>query len=347
MSKKIKIKNLNIGYDYDPVIIAEIGINHNGSLKTAKKMVKLAINSGAHIIKHQTHIVSDEMSSEARKKKIGYIGTSIYDLMEKCSLNERDELELKNYTEKLGSIFISTHFSRAAVDRLVKFKVPAFKIGSGECNNFPLIEYICKFKKPIILSTGMNNLDDIKKAVQIIEKNKIKYAILHTTNIYPTPYKLVRLGALNELKKKFNNAIIGLSDHSKSNLACLGAIALGASIVERHFTDSLKRRGPDISNSMDPKALKELSEYSKIMKMMRGGKKKTIKEEDVVRNFAFASVVSIKKIKKGDKFNKKNIWVKRPGGGDFHARDYKKILNKKAIKDIPENRQLKKTDIYR
>ena len=345
MKKNFNIKTLKIGYDFNPVIIAEIGINHGGSLKIAKKMAKLAINSGAHIIKHQTHIVNDEMSSEAQKNKIGYIGKSIYDLMEKCALNEKDELELKLYVEKLGSIFLSTPFSRAAVDRLVKFNVPAFKIGSGECNNYPLLEYICNFKKPVILSTGMNTIKDIKKSVKIIEKNKIPYALLHTTNIYPTPYNLIRLGALEDLKKNFKNAVIGLSDHSKSNLACLGAIAMGASVVERHFTDKMTRKGPDISNSMDPEALRELSRDAKIMKLMRGGEKKPVKEEKVVRDFAFASVVTISKIKKGEKFSKKNIWVKRPGGGDFLARDYNKILGKKAKKLISSNRQLKKTDI--
>ena len=344
--KEFKIKNLKVGYDYNPIIIAEIGINHGGSLKLAKKMASLAIKSGAHIIKHQTHIVSDEMSSEAKKNKIKYIGSSIYDLMASCALNEKDEFELKKYVEKLGSVFLSTPFSRAAVDRLVKFSVPAFKIGSGECNNYPLIEYICKFKKPIILSTGMNSIKSIKKTVTIIEKNKLPYALLHTTNIYPTPYKLIRLGALETLKKNFKNAVIGLSDHSKSNLACLGAIAMGASIVERHFTDTLTRKGPDISNSMDPKSLKELSKNSKIMKLMRGGEKNLIKEETVVKNFAFASVVSITSIKKGEKFTKKNIWVKRPGTGDFLAKDFKKILKRKAKKNIAADKQLKKSDVY-
>lgn len=339
------IKDRKIGENFKPLIICEIGINHGGSLKIAKQMVDTAKNAGAEVIKHQTHIVEDEMTKEAKKVIPVHANESIYHIMEKCALNEKDELELKLYVEKLGSIFLSTPFSRAAVDRLVKFNVPAFKIGSGECNNYPLLEYICNFKKPVILSTGMNTIKDIKKSVRIIEKNKIPYALLHTTNIYPTPYNLIRLGALEDLKKKFKNAVIGLSDHSKSNLACLGAIAMGASIVERHFTDKMTRKGPDISNSMDPEALRKLSRDAKIMKLMRGGVKKPVKEEKVVRDFAFASVVTISKIKKGEKFSKKNIWVKRPGGGDFLARDYNKILGKKAKKLVPSNRQLKKTDI--
>ncbi len=340
-----KIKNKFIGYDHKPLIIAEIGINHAGNLSIAKKMAKLALSSGADIIKHQTHIVDDEMSHEANEKKVKYIGKSIYKLMKDCALSEKDELNLKNYVEKKGGIFLSTPFSRAAADRLAKFNVPAFKIGSGECNNYPLIEHICKFKKPIILSTGMNFLKDIKQSVKIIRKFKIPYALLHTTNIYPTPFHLVRLEAMRELQKNFPDAIIGLSDHTTNNLASFGAIALGASIIERHFTDNIRRKGPDIKNSMTPKSCKELVQASKIIFQMRGGKKKPVKEEKPVKDFAFASVVSIKQIKKGELLNKKNIWVKRPGSGPFLAKDYKKLLGVKAKKDIEVDQHIKKKDI--
>ena len=138
-------------------------------------------------------------------------------------------------------IFISTPFSKKAVDRLVKFKVPAFKIGSGECNNYPLVEYICSFKKPVILSTGMNSIRSIKKSVKIIESNKIDYALMHTTNLYPTPYNLVRLNALDELKDYFPKAILGLSDHTPDNVTSIAAIAKGAKIIEKHFVDSKEK----------------------------------------------------------------------------------------------------------
>ena len=128
--------------------------------------------------------------------------------------------------------------------------IEAYKIGSGECNNYPLIEHIAKFGKPMIVSTGMNNLQSVKKTVNILEKYKIDYALLHTTNLYPTPSHLVRLGAMEELMQEFPNAIIGLSDHTTSNLACYAAVSLGALILERHFTDSMSRKGPDIINSM-------------------------------------------------------------------------------------------------
>ena len=136
-------------------------------------MAKTAIEAGIEVIKHQTHIVDDEMSKEADKEKIGYIGKSIYQLMKDCALNDSEELELKKYITDLGGIFISTPFSRAAADRLEKFDVPAFKIGSGECNNYPLIEHIAEFGKPIILSTGMNTIKSISIAVEILRNKKI------------------------------------------------------------------------------------------------------------------------------------------------------------------------------
>ncbi len=338
---QININGRIIGEESLPFIIAELGINHKGSLETAFEMVDAACKAGAEVIKHQTHVVEDEMSSEAKKVIPGNADISIYDIIEGCALNEDDEVKLKGYIESKGMIFISTPFSRAAADRLERMKVSAYKIGSGECNNYPLIEHIAKFGKPMIVSTGMNNIDSVRKTVDILEKYNIQYALLHTTNLYPTPSHLVRLGAMQELQKEFPNAVVGLSDHTTSNLACLGAIALGASILERHFTDSMSRSGPDIINSMDPKALKELIRNSNELVKMRGGKKEMVKEEQVTVDFAFATVVTIKSVKKGESFTEENIWVKRPGTGDIRAEDYQSLLKKRALVDIEDDIHLK------
>lgn len=335
------IKGRKIGYEYNPIVIAEIGINHNGSLKIAKAMVDAAFEAGIEIIKHQTHIIEDEMSSSAKTIIPGNADKSIYHIMDECALNEEDERELMNYVNSKGMLFISTPFSRKAVDRLIKFDVPAFKVGSGECNNFPLLDYIASFGKPVILSTGMNDISTVKKSVEILKKHKVDYALLHTTNLYPTPDNLVRLGALKQLQETFPDAIIGLSDHSLTNHACFGAVALGASIVERHFTDTMQREGPDIICSMDKVAAKELLQGVNIIKKQRGGSKNHIEEEQVTRDFAFASVCSIKSIKCGEKLTKVNIWVKRPGKGGIPAENYDDILNKTAIVDIPKDVQLK------
>lgn len=341
----ITISDRKIGVDYPPVVIAEIGINHEGSIETAFEMVDAAWKAGAEFVKHQTHIVEDEMSKEAKKIIPGNASVSIYEIMERCALNEVDEVELKRYIESKGMIFISTPFSRAAADRLERMNVSSYKIGSGECNNYPLIEHIASFGKPMIVSTGMNNIESVRKTVKILEDYKVPYALLHTTNLYPTPSHLVRLGAMEELNHEFPNAIIGLSDHTTSNLACFGAIALGASILERHFTDSMERTGPDIVNSMDPVAMKELILGSKEMAKMRGGKKEAAAEEQVTIDFAFASVVTIKDIKKGDKFTKDNLWVKRPGTGEILAEDYKNILGKISTNEISQDSHLTWKDI--
>ncbi len=341
----MQIKNRKIDTNHPPLVIAEIGINHEGSLQTAYEMVDAAYKAGAEMIKHQTHVVEDEMTMEAKKIIPKNSNVSIYEIIKRCALKEQDELKLKEYVESKGMIFISTPFSRKAADRLERMGVGAYKIGSGECNNYPLIEHIASFKKPMIISTGMNNIESVRKAVKIIEKFKIQYALLHTTNLYPTPVNLVRLGAMQELQKEFPNAVIGLSDHTTSNRACFAATALGACILERHFTDKMERPGPDIINSMDPISLQELIKGSAEIALMRGGKKEAAKEEQVTINFAFATVVTIKDISKGEKFTKENIWVKRPGTGEILSENYKDILGRVSLSDLPCDEHLRWSDI--
>ena len=328
--KSFKIGNVTVGDNYPPVIIVELGINHNGNLDMAIEMVDKAIDAGATIIKHQTHIVEDEMSYEAKKIIPANSNKTIFDIIKKCALIEKDEKKLMNHIKSRKKIFISTPFSRAAADRLGKFKVPAFKIGSGECNNHFLVDYICKFKKPIIMSTGMNSIQSVNNSVKIIRKHRLPYALMHCTNIYPTPNHLVRLDCLSEIKKSYPDAIIGLSDHSDSIYTCLGAVSLGARILEKHFVDSKKiRKGPDVSASMDTSELKQLLEGSKKIFEAKGGGKKPIKEESKTIAFAFQSVVSTENILKGEKLSLNNIFLRRPGNGDFKVKDFKKLIGKK------------------
>ncbi|QWD00744.1 polyhydroxyalkanoate biosynthesis repressor PhaR [Polynucleobacter paneuropaeus] len=342
---EFKIANRLIGDSHPPVVIAEIGINHEGSLETAIHMVDAAVDAGAEIIKHQTHIVEDEMSDEAKSVIPGNADVSIYEIMARCALSLEDERSLMNYVQQRGAIFISTPFSRAAVDRLVDFDIPAFKVGSGECNNYPLIKYISKFGKPVIISTGMNSIESVRPSVEILRNANIPYALMHCTNVYPTPPELVRLGAVPQLKEAFPDAVIGLSDHTTSNYPCFGSVALGASLLERHFTDRMDRPGPDIICSMDPVALRELIEGSKIIFAARGGEKGPVEAEAPTIAFAFASVVAIRDIAPGQKLTEENIWVKRPGGGDFTVMDYEALLGKIAVTNIRRGFQVKRTDV--
>lgn len=342
MSKNpyIEIAGRKVGADYPPLVIAEIGINHEGSLQTAFEMVDAAHRAGVEVVKHQTHIVEDEMSGAAKKVVPGNADVSIYEIMDRCSLNEADEIKLKEYVERKGMIFISTPFSRAASERLERMNVAAYKIGSGECNNYPLLEHIAQFGKPVILSTGMNTIESVSKAVAIFDKYKVPLALLHTTNLYPTPPELVRFGAMQELHEAFPNHPFGLSDHTVTNHACLGAVALGANILERHFTDHMERTGPDIVCSMDEQACAELISGSELMWKMRGGTKEPAKEEQVTIDFAFATVCTIADINEGDELTKENIWVKRPGTGEILAESFNDVLGKKANRAIKKDEQL-------
>jgi N-acetylneuraminate synthase len=337
---EFKIGRRSVGSDYPPLVIAEIGINHNGDVNIAKAMVDSAFSAGAEIVKFQSHVIEDEMSHHAKSTIPGNASESIYDIMAACALTGNEERELKEYTEAKGMLFLSTPFSRAAADRLQALGVQAFKIGSGECNNYPLIDHIASFGKPIILSTGMNSLRSVAKAVAVLRKHGVPYCLLHCTNIYPTPPHLVRLGAMTEMAEAFPDAVVGLSDHTLNNATCLGAVALGASVLERHFTDTRERPGPDIVCSMTPDELKQLITWSAELQHARGGRKGLIEEEQPTIDFAYASVVSIAPIKAGELFTRKNLWVKRPGTGQILAEDFEQLLDRRAKRDLEADEQL-------
>jgi len=334
-----EIEGRRIGPDFPPLVIAEIGINHEGSVEKAKKMIGDAGAAGCECVKFQTHVIDDEMIPN--KVIPGNAKESIWNIMSRCALTAEEERELKSYTESKGMIFLSTPFSRAAAVQLEKLGVSAYKIGSGECNNTPLIEHIASYGKPVILSTGMNNLESVAKSVGILHKHKIPFALLHCTSIYPTPYDKIRLGALSDLQQAFPDAVIGLSDHSLSNYPCLGAVALGACILERHFTSSKRWKGPDIPVSMTPRDLKDLIEGSRAIHQALGGHKDILAEEQPTIDFAYACVVAIRDIKAGEALNNGNIWVKRPGTGQIKAEHFDSLLGKKAQTDIQKNEQIR------
>ncbi len=338
--ENITICNRIVGSAYPPLVIAEIGINHEGEIAKAIRMVDDAAAVGCECVKFQCHLVDDEMIPN--KVIPGNATESIWDIMNRCTLSAEEEHFLKNYTESKGMIYLSTPFSRAAAVRLEAMGVCAYKIGSGECNNYPLVEHIARYGKPVILSTGMNNLEQIDRSVAILRNNRVPFALMHCTSIYPTPPEKVRLGALGELRQAFSDTVIGLSDHSLTNYPCLAAAALGASILERHFTSDKNWPGPDIEISMDPSELRELIRGSRIIHKALGGHKTILPEEQPTIDFAYACVVSIAPIKAGELFTIENIWVKRPGTGEIKAVEYDQLLGKRSALDIPANVQLKR-----
>lgn len=345
MHPELTIADRRVGRAHVPLVIAEIGINHEGSLDVACQMVDAAARAGVEVVKHQTHVLDDEMSGAARSVVPGNADVSIYEIMRRCALSEDDERRLQAYVADKGLIFISTPFSRAAADRLQRMNVPAFKIGSGECNNSPLLRHVASFGKPVILSTGMNTIASIARAVSLFEEARVPYALLHTTNLYPTAPHLVRLGAMVELGQAFPRAVLGLSDHTTDNVACIGAIALGASIVERHFTDTMDRPGPDIVCSMDETRCRELVAAARTLHAELGGTKAPLPEEQVTMDFAFATVVTIAPVRAGEALTRENLWVKRPGTGAIPAEQYEDVLGRTARRDLPADTHLTPDDM--
>lgn len=336
---EIAIEGRRIGPAHEPLVIAEIGINHEGDVEKALTMVDHAASAGCECVKIQSHIVDDEMVPN--QVVPGNTSQSIHQIVSRCSLTLEEEIAIKERAEARGMIFLSTPFSRAAADRLNSLGVAGFKVGSGECNNYPLLEKIATYGKPVILSTGMNDLNSVGKAVHVLRKAGVPFALLHCTSIYPTPYEFVRLGAMVELAQTFPDAVVGLSDHSLSIYPCLGAVALGGSILERHFTSSKSWPGPDIPVSMTPDQLRELIEGSRAIYRAMGGSKTVLPEEQSTIDFAYASVVSIRAIRRGDALTESNIWVKRPGTGEIRAEYFERLLGCQAVVDIEADSQLR------
>lgn len=341
--EEMTIGTRKIGPKHRPLVIAEIGINHEGSTEKAVRMIDDAAAVGCECVKFQCHVIEDEMLPTSILP--ANATESIWDIMTRCALSEEDEFYLKRYTEEKGMIYLSTPFSRAAAARLAKMGVVAFKIGSGECNNYPLVEHIANYGKPVILSTGMNDLASIERSYRIVKSKNVPICLLHCTSMYPTPYEAVRLGAIEEMRNYFNTDLIGLSDHSTGNYACLAAVALGACVLEKHLTSDKTWPGPDVPISIDPQELADLIRGAEAVHQARGGHKGLLEGEAPTSAFAYACVVSIETIKAGERLTAENIWVKRPGTGEILAEHYNDLLGQRARRSIEANQQLCWADI--
>ena len=342
-SPVIELAGRPVGPDHPPLVVPEIGINHVGSIDKARRMVRDAAGAGAEIVKFQTHIPAAEMVPNDVVP--GNETRSIWDIISEAVLTPDEERELKALAEELGMAFLSTPFSREAADQLEALGVSAYKIGSGECSNLPLLDHIASFGKPMIVSTGMHDVAGLAPTVEVLRSHGVPFALLHCTSVYPTPPSLVRLGAIAELREAFPDAVIGLSDHTLNNHTCLAAAALGASILERHFTSDRAWPGPDIEVSMDPAELADLVAGSREIHAALGGAKTVLAEEQVTIDFAFASVVTIAPVAAGARFDDTNTWVKRPGDGEIPAARLPEVLGAVARTDLPAGHQVTWGDV--
>jgi N-acetylneuraminate synthase len=294
-------------------------------------------------VKFQCHITDEEMiPTDMKPGKIS--DERLWDIIKRCELTENEERRVKAYCENKGILYLCTPFSRAAADRLLQMGVMGFKIGSGECNNIPLLEHIATMGKPVIMSTGMNDLSSIEESVAVFRKRDCPLMLMHCTSMYPTPYDKVRLGAIEQLQRRFDLPV-GLSDHSLGIYTCLGAVALGACALEKHFTITRSWPGPDISISIEPGEFEEMVKGARAIWSARGGAKTVLPEEQPVIDFAYATVVTLRPIECGEAFTRANTWVKRPGTGAIPARDFNRVLDKKAKRNLPANVHVSPDDI--
>jgi len=344
MNIYIKIGNKLIGEEEPCFIIAEAGVNHNGSVELAKKLIDAAKDAGADAVKFQTFkaesvVVKDAQKAEYQKETTGE--GSQYEMIKKLELAEEDFRELADYAEKKDIMFLSSPFDKESVDLLYELDVPAFKVGSGEITNFPLLRYIAKKRKPIILSTGMSTLGEIEEALDVIRSEGVEDIILlHCVSNYPARIEDVNLRAMGTLKQAFKLPV-GFSDHTLGITAPIAAVALGACVIEKHFTLDRNLPGPDHKASLEPDELKEMVKaIREVEKALGNGIKKPTKEEEKIKKVARRSIVAKVDISKGAIITEDMLDVKRPGTG-IEPKYLKFIIGRKAKEDI------KKDDVIR
>ena len=331
---KIKISNKWIGNEQRAFIIAEGGINHNGKVSIAKKIILAAKDAGADAIKFQTFTAEDLTS----------IHSKYYKLFKKLELSIQDFDELSSFAKKQKIIFLSTPFSNNAVDQLSKINMVAYKIASGDLTDLPLIKYAAKKNKPMILSTGMATIKDIKEAIKSIVHINKKIILLHSSSAYPTPYNQTNLTAIHTLKKQFPYPV-GYSDNGDDMDVPLIAVASGAKIIEKHFTYNKKLWGPDQKLSASPTELRNMiKKIRKIEEMLGDGIKKCQPSE--VENLIHVrrSLTAKQHIKKGTKISEENLVIKRPALG-IAPKFFDQILGMIAIKDIKQDQSIEWKDV--
>lgn len=326
-------------------IIAEAGVNHNGSIDIAKKLVKAAKQAGADCVKFQTYITENLVTTTAKKADYQIHNTqnedTQYSMLKKLELSFDEFRELKRYCEKMNIDFISTPFDFESIDFLESLGMKFWKIPSGEITNFPYLKKIANTKLPVILSTGMCDMEEVSSAVDVLRKNGCSdISILHCTTEYPTPVEECNLNAVRTLKEVYG-VKVGYSDHTDSILIPAAAVAVGAEIIEKHFTLDRSMKGPDHKASLEPEQLQEMVSNVRIIEKALGdGVKRPTKSEEPNKPIARKSIVAKEKIYKGEILTEDNLTVKRPGTG-INPMKWEDVIGKVATKDFEKDELIK------
>ena len=332
----IKIGSREIGPGHPCFIIAEVGVNHNGDVDLAEKLIFAAAEAGADAVKFQT-FKAEQVTTRLSPQ---------WNLLRPLELKEKAYPRLIEACKKAGIMFMSTPHGHIESAELLKPMVPAWKVGSGDLTNLPFLQYLGHTKKPIILSTGMATISETKEAVDTISKTGNKQIIiLHCTTNYPCPPEEANVAAVMDLQKHFPDYPVGYSDHTLGLEAALIAVGYGSTVIEKHFTLDRNMPGPDQQNSLEPAELKEMVQKIRLVEILRGsGIKKPFKSELVIAEMARKAVIAASDIPAGTKITKKMLTIKRPAKGGLHPRELEKIIGRVAKRDIQADTQVQATD---
>lgn len=325
-------------------VIAEAGVNHNGSLKLAKELVDAAKDAGADCVKFQTFISKNIVSKNAVKAEYQKQQTepeeTQQDMLKKLELSFDEFVELNEYCKSKSIEFMSTAFDFDSIEFLTELGMERWKIPSGEITNLPYLMMIAKLNKPVILSTGMSTMEDIRSAIKALKENgAADLTVLHCTTEYPTPFEDVNLKAMNTIKEEFN-VKVGYSDHTKGIEVPIAAVALGATVIEKHFTLDRNMEGPDHKASLEPNELKAMVDSIRHIELALGNGMKQPAESEK-KNIAVVrkSIIAKHNIKKGEVLTEDNLTVKRPGSGISPMKWYE-VVGTKAVKDYNEDEMI-------
>ncbi len=349
MLKKLQIGKKKVGDGQPVFIIAEVGVNHNGSLTLARKLIDVAKNAGADAVKFQTFIAEELVTKNGamaayQKRNTGKRESQL-EMLKRLELSAKDFTELASYAKKRGIIFISTpHSGFGSVDMLQKIGVPAFKFGSADINNFPTLAYAAKFKKPMIISSGIASMKDLEEAVGCIRKaGNNKIILFQCTTDYPSTLDDAHLRAMVPMRQQFK-VWVGYSDHTVGSVASVAAVALGACMLEKHITLDNTLPGPDHKASANPEDFKRYVQDIRDAERTLGSSKKVLaKSAQQYIPLVTKSVVARGSIAKGETFTKDNLAIKRPGKG-LSPKYYSEILGKKATRNIQDEAYITKKD---
>ncbi len=340
MNPSIAINGRPVGEDHPPYVIAEACINHEGRIDIAREMVFHARAAGCDAIKFQMHVLDDEMLREAPQS--ANFDEPLYDTLARTNLSVEEHLELKALCESIGIDYLCTPFSKASADLLAdRLGVEVYKVGSGECTNHPLQRHIAAKGKPMIVSTGMTELGEVDETVAVLKEAGAAFALTHCVSAYPCPYDRVNLGVIPMYRERYG-VPVGLSDHSVGIYTALGAIALGACIIEKHFSLDRTQPGPDHKSSIEPPALAELVKGCRAVWEARGDRREIFPEEREIVSWARESVVSVAPIPAGTVITAEMVAVKRPspGEGAIAAKHLDEVIGRTAATDIAPDRQI-------